>query len=193
VKNSPLSAFVLLGAATLIGGVAWFAIDDERIPTEVQVVTAVPEASGPRVTNLTPFEARKKGRLEAARREIEEYKKVGKILDNGAIKVMDDDGTPLYVHPDLIEGVGRYGEPLYAMAKYKRRPGVPLRDASQMPRPKAESAQPQVGRVKPGKSPINFGKKPDDERQPASAGGGTDSGGDDSQAGGKQPGQVKDG
>jgi hypothetical protein len=155
LKNSPLSAFVLIGIAGLVGGVTYLASGDERIEADPEVV-ARPVLKTPKVMVVTPHEQKKARLMAEAQEELEEYKRTGKILPNGAIKPLDANGTPLYVHPELIEGVGRYGEPLFMMATYKKKAAVPLlRD---MKRPKAENVA--TMRVLPkGQTPLTLGNK----------------------------------
>ena len=129
MSKSPLSALVLVGVAGVVGVVSWLVASDDPITGEAHVVNlpSATEGSGPRVMALTPHERRMQGRIEGAKRQIEKYKKEGRVLDNGAIVVPDVDGTPLYIHPEIVEGKGRYGEPLYAMGTYKKRPAGELR------------------------------------------------------------------
>lgn len=156
MSKSPLSALVLLGVAGLIGSIAWMIASDDMGATEARVVDLPAAGGGPRVMALTPHERRLQGRLEGAKRELEEYKKRGKVLDNGTIVVPDVDGSPLYIHPKLIEGKGRYGEPLYATAKYKRRAAVPLRELKSAVPDKLKS---KVADVRDS-AKIGFQKKP---------------------------------
>jgi uncharacterized membrane protein YgcG len=123
-----VAALVLIGVAAVVGGVAWALSDDGSIENDPMVVIA-PEVNkrSVEVVAMTPRERVRQNRLKKARRELENYKKTGEVLPNGEIKTVDVDGSPLYIHPELIEGIGRYGEPLYATVKYKRRAAVPLR------------------------------------------------------------------
>lgn len=187
-----MTAVVLLGVAGLVGAVAWFASGDDALettPVDTQQTTLAPA----RVMDLTPWEKRKKGRLEAGRREIEAYKRKGKVLENGTIKVPDVDGSPLYVHPELIEGTGRYGEPLYAMARYKRRAAVPIRKEVRSALP--EAAMPKVKRLPKGETPLTFGEKPEHLKALESGGGLDDAGGGGGDTGDNRdgPGKPKDG
>jgi hypothetical protein len=186
VKNSPLAAFLLIGVAVLVGGVAWALSGDAPLASDPKVVIA-PDVSR-RTTNvvaMTPRDRMKKGRLESARRELAEYKRTGITLPNGEIKVADVDGSPLYIHPVLIEGVGRYGEPIYAMAKYKRKAAVPLLTDIKS---KADSKfNPSIvdGR---GKKLLNFGTKPSEDEESKGAGSsGSGDGSGGGNAGGNKP------
>ncbi|MDG2149070.1 MAG: hypothetical protein P8N09_06060 [Planctomycetota bacterium] len=179
MKNSPLSAVVLFGIAGLIGGVAYMATGDSRIEADPAVVAA-PVQKTPKVMQITPHERKLAKNLADAREELEEYKRTGKVLKNGAIKVIDDGGTPMLVHPELIEGVGRYGEPLYMKATYKKRAAVPLlRD---MKTPKNAAAQPTMRKLPKGQTPITLGgKRPGTQKKvvnPNEGGGGSKSAND---------------
>lgn len=156
MKNTPVSALVMIGAAGLIGWVAWSMTGSDPIDVTSPVDVSAHRAT-PRVMALTPHEKRLKGRIEGARRQLEEFKAMGEVLPNGEIKVPDVDGSPLYIHPELFEGVGRYGEPLYAMAKYKRRAAVPLRELQSTP--KDSKAQPKLMDMR-ANSPLKFGSAP---------------------------------
>lgn len=174
MKNTPLSALVLLAAAGLVGAVAFFALGDDPQQPESKVVQVTTVSETPKVMNLTPHEQRKQERLEATKRQIEEYKKIGKVLPNGEIKVPDVDGSPLYIHPELIEGVGRYGEPIYALAKYKRRAAVPLRQTIRS-RVKNEEAQPKLKKV--DGTVLTLGKKNEGGKKPKGAAAGAEGSG----------------
>jgi len=180
VKNSPLAAFLLIGVAVLVGGMAWALSGGDALTTDPNVVIA-PQVSKRtvEVVAMTPRERLRQGRLEAARRELEEYKRTGTVLPNGEIKVADVDGSPLYIHPELIEGVGRYGEPLYAMAKYKRRAPVPLYKEIKS-RAKAKF-EPKIVDAR-DKKLLKFGTKPSEEED--DSGGGDSGGGTGASAGG---------
>ena len=182
MKNSPLAAFLLIGVALLVGGMAWALSGGDALDTDPKVVIA-PQVSKRtvEVVAMTPRARLRQGRLEAANRELAEYKRTGTVLPNGEIKVADVDGSPLYIHPVLIEGVGRYGEPLYAMAKYKRRAPVPLYKEIKS---KAKSKfTPKV--VDPrGKKLLKFGTKPSEEDDSSGDGGGESGGGPGANAGG---------
>jgi hypothetical protein len=152
VSKSPLSALVLVGVAGVVGAVAWMASADESMANEADVVglPSATAASGPRVMALTPHERRLQGRLDGARRQLERYKKEGTVLPSGAIVVPDVDGTPLYIHPELVEGKGRYGEPLYAMGTYKKRAALPVRAQNRNLLP--EKNQPKLARARTSRS-----------------------------------------
>jgi len=182
VKNSPLAAFLLIGVALLVGGMAWALSGGDALDTDPKVVIA-PQVSKRtvEVVAMTPRERLRQGRLEAAERELEEYKRTGTVLPNGEIKVADVDGSPLYIHPELIEGVGRYGEPLYAMAKYKRRAPVPLyKEIKSKAKGKFE---PNVVDAR-GKKLLKFGTKPSEEDDSSGDDGGESGGGPGASAGG---------
>ncbi len=167
MKNTPLSALVMVGATGLVGTVAWLTWG-YRAPIEpAPAVTTSVQPVKPRVMDLTPWERRMKGRLEQAERQIEQYKQEGKVLRSGAIKTKDIDGSPMYVHPELIEGTGRFGEPKYVMAKYKRRAPVPLRELKATP--KAPELQPKL--AKAPKGTLNFDEKTDAQKALESSGG----------------------
>lgn len=170
MTSSPLSALVLLGVATLVGAFAFLSSGDGPADSEARVVD-LPPVQGPEVMSLTPHEKRISSRLEGARREIEEARKRGTVNDRGVIVVPDVDGTPLYIHPELIEAKGRYGEPLYLTAKYKRRAAAPLRELKQrVPEhltPKFKDLRDEVI--------VGFGDKPS-QAGGAKAAGGADAG-----------------
>ncbi|RKY21952.1 MAG: hypothetical protein DRQ55_02705 [Planctomycetota bacterium] len=176
MSNSPLSALVLIGVAGVVGTFAWMAGTDDVVLTEADVVTLAPATAtiGPRVMALTPHERRLQGRLEGARRQLERYKREGTVLPSGAIVVPDVDGTPLFIHPELVEGKGRYGEPLFAMANYKKRAALPLRKKMRSLLP--EKNQPKMARAK---QKLSFSKRPSN-----SDGGGASTGASSSSGGG---------
>ena len=89
------------------------------------------------------------------------------------------------MHPKLVEGVGRYGEPIYAMAKYKRRPAPPL---SERKTPSAEDAGARLGKLQPAGSVLTLGKKKKDEG-PEGAGSGSEDAGGGAGAGSGGPGK----
>jgi hypothetical protein len=135
VKNpSLIAAFLLVGLALIVGGVA---VTANSNPDEQSKDPALPElaASGDKATfeNLSPHEARKKGRLEAAERELDKVKKIGKEVRPNVYKVKDDTGDPTYYYGSLIKGVGRNGEPLYLTAQFKRLPAPPLKQLPKLP------------------------------------------------------------
>lgn len=174
MSKSPLFAISLATAAFVVGGAAWMLSGDESVETAASVVDLPEARTGPRVMALTPHERRLKGRLEASKRKIEEYRKQGKVLENGTIVVPDVDGSPLYIHPKLIEGVGRYGEPLYAMARYKRRAGVPVNHKIEAKMP--ANMQPKMVDLR-DKKILTFGTKPGEDDGPSLSGDGADGGG----------------
>lgn len=194
MSKSPVSALVLVGVAALVAAFAWMMSTDAPIESEARVVDLPEVSTGPTVMALTPHERRLQGRLEGAQREIEEYKKQGKVLENGAIVVPDVDGSPLYIHPKLIEGKGRYGEPLYATAKYKRRAAMPLRELkTNIP----DKAKPKLADAR-GKLKLGFEKKPGSENDRAGGAGADDGSGSGSgngtkggKGGGGKPGKGK--
>ncbi|MCB9899173.1 MAG: hypothetical protein H6825_14305 [Planctomycetes bacterium] len=189
MKSSPLSALIMIGVTGLAGTVAWMVWGD-RAPIEQQpVLSEVVTPAQPEVMALTPWEQRKKGRLEGAKREIERYKQEGKVLDNGAIKVKDVDGSALYIHPELIEGTGRFGEPLYVMAKYKRRAPVPLREYRGGPKNPAN--QPKLGVIPKGQNLFTKPEKPESLKALESGGGGDDGQGGKGNKSGTKPGTPK--
>jgi hypothetical protein len=192
VKNSPLSAVVLFGIAGLIGGVAYMATGDARIEDDPAVVSA-PAHKTPKVMQITPHERKVAQNLVDARKEIEEYKRTGKVLKNGAIKVLDKGGTPMLVHPELIEGVGRYGEPLYMKAFYKKKAAVPLiKDYRKV---KDTTAKPTMRKLPKGQTPITLGGKRPGKKKAVSPdeGGGGAKGANDAPDSAESPTQPTDG
>lgn len=161
MKNSPVAALVLIGVAAVVCGVAWAVSDDGSIENDPKVVIA-PEVSkrSVEVVAMTPRERVRQSRLKAKRRELENYKNTGEVLPNGEIKTVDVDGSPLYIHPELIEGIGRYGEPLYATVKYKRRAAVPLRKEIKSMAP--AKFMPKILDVR-HEDILTFGTKPSEE------------------------------
>lgn len=183
MKSSSQSALVMLAATGLVGSIAWFALSD-RGPIEPSEVALPPvEVASPNVMNLTPYERRLKGRVEAAERKIEDYKQRGEVLDNGTIKVKDVDGSPLYVYPELLEGTGRFGEPKYLLATFKRRAPVPLRELRATP--KREDLKPKL--LVPSK-PIKLktDEMPDSLKALQSGGSGEDGDGESGGGGNKE-------
>ena len=180
MKISPLSALVLFGLAGLVGGITWIATsqgDDSVDPAKVPE----PTVSTPRVVPVSPYERKLAQRLERAKRKLEKYKEEGTVLPNGEIKTKDENGTPLWVHPELVEGVGRFGEPFYMYATYKKRPAAPLlRDMHRAP---LKAANAKMKRLPPGETALQFGKKSD---LPAHAAAATPGGGGEGGSGGKK-------
>jgi len=170
LKNAPLSALVLFGIAGLVGGVVWIAADQERIEGDA---ASVPTAtvSTPTVVQVTPREKKLQWKLEQAQRKLDKYKKDGVVLPNGAIRVKDVDGSPLYVYPELVEGVDRYGEPKFLMATYKRRDPVPF---VKEPRQAPKNARAHIKRAPKGT--VKFAEKP-------TPGAGANTGDDEGEAG----------
>ncbi len=200
MKNSPLSALVLIGVAGLVGTVGWFALLDDPIDAEPAEVAA-PTAKTPTVMNVTPRERKLQQRLDDARAQIERYKEIGEVLPNGAIKTVDRNGTELFVHPELIEGVGRYGEPLFMMATYKKKEAVPL--LRNLKAPKSENMG-KMRKLPPGETVLSLGNKKGRKAkrtdQPSAGEGGSDAGSGEGGGGGQksgggagQPGDLKDG
>jgi hypothetical protein len=134
VKNpSIIAAAMLVALALLVGGVALTAgggVDEHSGAPALPEVSAAEKAV---FENLSPHEARKKGRLEAAERELEQVKKLGKEVRPNVYKIKDDTGDPTYYYGSLIKGVGRNGEPLYLTAQFKRLPAVPLKQLPKLP------------------------------------------------------------
>ena len=124
MKNSPLSAVVLVGIASVVGGIAYFASGQERIEGEARPVNA-PVVTRPTVVSVTPYEKKLERKMQQAEEKIAAYRKEGRVLPSGDIKVRDVDGKALYIHPEIIEGVGRFGEPFFATVQYKYRGGAP--------------------------------------------------------------------
>ena len=155
MKNAPLSALVLFGIAGLVGGVTWFATSHERIEGEAMAVEPSAVAT-PKVIQVTPKEKKLKWRLEQAQKKLDQYKKDGVTLESGVIKTRDPDGSALYVYPELVEGVDRYGEPKFLMATYKRRDPVPF---VKEPRQAPKNARMHITEAPPGT--IKFAKKPE--------------------------------
>ncbi len=155
MKNSPISALVMFGIAALVGGVAWMAAGQESVEPDVAPMIP-PTVKTPKVMSVTPKEAKMARIMEENLEKIEEYKRNGRVLDNGAIKTVDESGTPLYVHPELIEGVGRFGEPLWMMATYKKKNAVPL--LRNRKAPKADKVA-TMRRLPKGQTALTLGKK----------------------------------
>ena len=134
MKNpSIVAAGMLVALALLVGGVALTAgdgVDDASGEPALPELAASEKAT---FENLSPHEARKKGRLEAAERELDQVKKIGKEVRPNVYKVKDDTGDPTYYYGSLIKGVGRNGEPLYLTAQFKRLPAVPLKQLPKLP------------------------------------------------------------
>ena len=82
--------------------------------------------------------------------------------------------------------MGRFGEPLYMYATYKKRPAAPLlRDMHRAP---LKAANAKLKRLPRGESPIKFGKKSD---LPPHAAAADPTGGGDGNGGGKKGGGDK--
>jgi uncharacterized membrane protein YgcG len=181
-----LAAFVLIAVAVLVGGMAWALSGNEPLENDPDVVIApMVKKRSVEVLAMTPRERVRENRLKAARRKLENYKKTGEVLPNGEIKVTDVDGSPLYIHPKLIEGVGRYGEPLYATVKYKRRAAVPLRKEIKSMVPLKDSPKVIDARHE---NILTFGTKPSEQDE-----GGGGMGGGMGAGGGKGGGGTKGG
>lgn len=128
MKNSAsTAAFVLVGLALLVGGFAYLTTDDEALEAPSEVIT---QASGEKVgfTSLTPREQRKKSNMESAKRKLKKIREQGKEVMPGVYRMIEENGEPIYYLSELVEGVGRNGEPMYVAVEYKRRPMVPLKE-----------------------------------------------------------------
>ena len=134
MKNpSIIAAAMLVALALLVGGVALTANSGGDNTSGDPALPDVGSAERATFENLSPHEQRKKGRLEAAERELEKVKKIGKEVKPNVYKVKDDTGDPTYYYGSLIKGVGRNGEPLYLTAQFKRLPAVPLKTLPTLP------------------------------------------------------------
>ncbi|MBM3984416.1 MAG: hypothetical protein FJ296_01805 [Planctomycetes bacterium] len=133
MKNPSITAaFVLVALALVVGGLALSA-GGEPDEAVASVLTAGAAPAKPSFESLSPHELRKKGRLEETRRELEQVRKVGKEVAPNVYRIKDESGDPTYFYGDLIEGVGRNGEPLFMTAQFKRLPAVPVREAPKLP------------------------------------------------------------
>ncbi len=133
MKNPSITAaFVLVALALVVGGLALSA-GGEADEAGASVLTAGTAPAKASFESLSPHELRKKGRLEETRRELEQIRKVGKEVAPNVYKIKDESGDPTYFYGELIEGVGRNGEPLFMTAQFKRLPAVPLREAPKLP------------------------------------------------------------
>jgi hypothetical protein len=133
VKNPSITAaFVLVALALVVGGLALSA-GGETDEATAAVLTAGAATAKPTFESLSPQELRRKGRQEETQRELEQIRKVGKEVAPNVYKIKDESGDPTYFYGDLIEGVGRNGEPLFMTAQFKRLPAVPLREAPKLP------------------------------------------------------------
>ncbi len=125
MKNpSLMTASALIGLAVVVGAATYLTSGDGD-DQAVSLIEAVEPVERVTYKDLSPHEMRKKGRLEEAKRYLARVKQEGKDV-GGLIKIKDTSGDPLYVWPELIEGVGAYGEQKFMMAQVKRRAGVPL-------------------------------------------------------------------
>lgn len=123
MKNPALPALLLLVLGGAVFGVAYW-LDGGESQGELATLT-VPEGEDIIVPS-TPLEVRRVEKLEDARDQLAHYREIGELTDHGAIKVPDVDGRWYFVKNKIVEGVGRFGEPIYGIAKYKPRPLVPL-------------------------------------------------------------------
>lgn len=164
MKNPSITAaLVLVLLALVVGGLALSSGGDAE-EGQAQVLTAGTPVQKASFETLSPHEQRKKGRLEEARRELAQIRKVGKEVAPNVFKIKDDTGDPTYFYGDLIEGVGRNGEPLYLSAQFKRLPAVPLQEPHKVPAKLAPKLQ------KEPKKALKLGK-PKDDGQDGSGGG----------------------
>lgn len=127
MKNpSSTAAFVLVGLALLVGGFAYLTTGDELVEEPVDVIT---KGTGSKVgfVALTPRERKKKSNLEEAKRKLKRIRETGKEVSPGVFRIKDENGTAIYYLDELVEGVGRYGEPLFMAVEWTRRPMVPLK------------------------------------------------------------------
>lgn len=132
--NNPsmLAATALIGLALVVGVFAY-------LSTAPADGIDAPVVAKPNLTqrvefkDLSPWEQRKKANLEDAQRYLHQVKQEGKEVEGGLIRIRDTDGSPLYVYPELVEGVGANGEPLYMLAKVKRKAAVPLVERKAVP------------------------------------------------------------
>jgi len=182
VKNpTTTAAFVLVGLALLVGGFAYLTSGDDAQDKPSDVIT---QGSSAKVgfTALTPREQRKKSNLEEAKRKLKRVKEQGKEVMPGVYRMKEENGEPIYYLSELVEGVGRNGEPLYMAVEFKRRPMVPLK-------------QPRVltGRAAPTVHPVVQDAieplKPHGAEKSAETGGGGTGGGTGKQGAG----DLKDG
>jgi len=159
VKNPSIAAaLVLVLLALVVGGLA-LSSGGEADAGDAEVLTAGAPVQKATFESLSPHEQRKKGRLEEARRELAQIRKVGKEVAPNVYKIKDETGDPTYFYGELIEGVGRNGEPLYLSAQYKRLPAVPLKEPKKIPAKLA----PKLSNKKPSKT-LQFGKPKDDDK-----------------------------
>ncbi|GJM20177.1 MAG: hypothetical protein DHS20C15_00920 [Planctomycetota bacterium] len=123
MKNPALPAVVLLVLGGVVFGIAYW-LDGSGSDGPVEPLN-VPE-SVDTIVPSTPMEIRRAEKLEKAKEDLAHYREIGELTEHGVIKVPDVDGKHYFVKNKIVEGVGRYGEPIYAIAKYKPRPLVPL-------------------------------------------------------------------
>ncbi len=180
MKNPSITAaFVLVALALVVGGLA-LSSGSSADEAGAGVLTAGVAPAKPVFESLSPQELRKKGRLEETRRELAQIRKVGKEVRPNVYRIKDETGDPTYFYGDLIEGVGRNGEPLFLSAQFKRLPAVPLREAPKLPAkltPKVKSAKGNL--IKTGKDGADGkdGGKEDEKGGGGSSLGGGNSGG----------------
>lgn len=173
MKNPSIAAAaVLVLLALVVGGLA-LSSGGEADAGEAAVLTAGAPVQKASFESLSPHEQRKKGRLEEARRELAQVRKVGKEVAPNVFKIKDENGDPTYYYGDLIEGVGRNGEPLYLSAEYKRLPAVPLKEPRKLPAKLTPKLQKEPKKV------LKLGKPKDGGKD-----GGKDGAGDGGHAGG---------
>ncbi|MHC4845384.1 MAG: hypothetical protein ACYTCU_04390 [Planctomycetota bacterium] len=170
MKNpSTTAAFVLVGLALLVGGFAYLTTGDEAQDKPSDVIT---QGSTAKVgfTALTPREQRKKSNLEEAKRKLKRIRETGKEVMPGVYRMKEENGEPIYYLSELVEGVGRNGEPMYMAVEFKRRPMVPLKE----PRLLSGKAAPKVH---PVVQDVIQPMKPKEAPKSAQTGGGGTGGG----------------
>lgn len=144
MKNpSTTAAIVLVGLALLVGGFAYLTTGDDVLDQPSDVLTKG-TASQVGFTTLTPREQRKKSNLEEAKRKLKRIREQGKEVMPGVYRMKEENGEPTYYLSELVEGVGRNGEPLYMAVEYKRRPMVPLMEPKTLKGKAAPNVRPGV-------------------------------------------------
>lgn len=147
------AAFVLLGLAFLVGGATWLLAGSEGDAGQAAQMPELVSSNQVGFVPISPKEQHKKQNMERAQRELKRIREVGTELSPDFYMIPDANGDPTYYSTQLVKGVGRNGEPLYASLQMKRTRTLPLRDRSKYTAPGEISVK-----MKPTKGVLKGGK-----------------------------------
>lgn len=141
MKNPALQATLMLVIGGLVFGLAFW-LDQDQETGPVTPLASEPGAIDV-IVKVTPIERRRQEKYEEAKERLAEFREVGEKTEMGTIKVPDVDGKFYHVKDKLVEGKGRYGEPLYGIAKYRRRGFQPIVERKHKSKVKAHRLTPE--------------------------------------------------